>query len=101
VRIVFANGTTVDGRTEDISDGGILVVTDAECTANQKVQVRLPLPGGGTVVTLDAVVRWARSARGRRAIGLEFVDAPETAHATIRRYVEIMTAERERGATPT
>ena len=78
VSLVLAVGT-VDGRTEDISEGGLLVITRQACEPNQRVTVRFASPIEGRVVTCDAHLRWVRAARpelagGARALGLEFID---------------------------
>ncbi len=94
IRIVLTSGA-VDGRREDISEGGLLVVVDAACEANQDVEVRLPLPGTGRVARVHAVTRWIRGTRGNRAIGLEFRDPAADVTEAIRAYVKLMSAERQ------
>lgn len=95
VQLVLPGGQTLDGRTEDISEGGLLVLSHAPCTADQRVAVRLALPMEGKVVSVDAHARWVRAAAGPHApgvcaIGLEFVDLPAAARASIARYVSLM-----------
>jgi serine/threonine-protein kinase len=88
-RICTAAGPR-DGRTEDISEGGLLVVMEASCEEGEQVEVRFPLPTSGRVVGVRAVARWARTQRGQRAVGVEFTHLPEEAGADIRRYVSFM-----------
>jgi len=95
VQLVLPGGQTLDGRTEDISEGGLLVLSHAPCKADQRVAVRLALPMEGKVVSVDAHARWVRAAAGPHApgvcaIGLEFVDLPAAARASIARYVSLM-----------
>ncbi len=87
VRIMQSDGTIVDGRSEDISEGGLLVLTSRACTPDDRAMVRFVPPGGASVVTLPVVLRWLKDGRGRSAAGLEFVDAPEGLKATIRAFV--------------
>jgi serine/threonine protein kinase len=92
---VVVGGGTVDGRTEDISEGGLLVITRQACEANQRAKVRFASPIEGRVVTCEAHVRWVRAAppevaNGARAIGLEFIDASPEIRASIARYVAAM-----------
>jgi hypothetical protein len=99
VRLVLGGGV-LDGRTEDISESGILVLTQAACAPSQRVGVRFALPMEGRVVSVEADVRWVRlaeraGAEGLRAIGLEFVALPEPVRASIARYVELMTSKRQ------
>jgi len=86
---------TCDGRTADISEGGLMVVAEPSFEDNEPVKIRLPLPASGRVAVLEARARWAKTSRGQRAIGLEFCDVPEHAREEIRRYVELMTARLE------
>ncbi len=91
-----APGQTIDARTEDISEGGLLVLSQAECRAEQRASVRFALPMEGKVVGVEALVRWVRAAQGShapgiRAIGLEFVDLPPAVRASIAQYVSLMS----------
>ncbi|MBX7191898.1 MAG: protein kinase [Sandaracinaceae bacterium] len=91
VRVLGTAGPC-DGRTEDVSEGGLLVVTSGVCLEGDRVSVRLPLPSSGRVVTLDAIARWAKTQRGQRAIGVEFTDLPSDARSDIRNYVALMAS---------
>ncbi len=91
---VLLGSRSLDGRTEDISEGGVLLVTEGLCDADQVVDLKMPLPGSGRVASLKAKTRWVRKNRDRRALGLEFVDPPEDVCADIRLYVSLMGAER-------
>jgi serine/threonine protein kinase len=94
-----ARAPAVEGRTEDISEGGMLVLSQSEFAVHERVAVRLALPITGTVVSIEAQVRWARTApklaRGARATGLEFVDLPDVARAAIAKYVSVMAARNQ------
>jgi serine/threonine protein kinase len=78
---------TLEGRNEDISEGGMLVICRDGCPVNRRVYVRFALPTDGRIVTLPADTRWVRAARpgdteGPRAIGLEFARiSPDVAEA--------------------
>jgi hypothetical protein len=93
---VLGQAGACDGRTEDISEQGLLVVTSGNCAEGEEVTVRLPLPSSGRVVTLTGVARWAKTQRGQRAIGIALTGVPQEARADIRNYVALMT-----GATST
>jgi serine/threonine-protein kinase len=95
VRIVVGD-LTIDGRTEDISTGGMLVVCHQVCPTDQKATIRFALPIEGKVAAVDVQVRWVKAARandpqGARALGVEFVDAPADVTRSIARYVSLMT----------
>jgi len=91
IRIVLGDNQVCDGRSEDISEGGVLIVADTGVAANQRVKLRLPLPSSGKVVLLEATTKWFKTSRTQRAVGLEFVNAPEDVRAEIRAYAALMT----------
>jgi len=85
------NGVTTSARTEDISEGGVLVISDAPYAAGEVVRLRMALPISGRVVTLQATVRWTRKGRGAPATGIEFGELPAEPRAEIQRYVALMS----------
>jgi serine/threonine-protein kinase len=91
VRLLLPEGIHVDGRTEDLSEGGILVVTKNAVPTDRTVSIRLPLPGDGRVVEVTGVVRWSRERRNVFASGLEFVGLADAARVAVRAYVSMMT----------
>lgn len=95
VRIVLPSGEGLDGRNEDISEGGLLVISPGACEPGQRVTVRFALPIDGRVTECAARVRWVRAARpddvnGPCAIGLEFLPLPSTIVEAIAQYVALM-----------
>ena len=92
VQIVLADGVHVDGRSEDLSAGGFLIILDtgAEIAHDQIVRLRFALPIDGRVVTCQAQVRWVRTSHGRRAMGVQFVDAPPELGPQVDRYISLM-----------
>jgi uncharacterized protein (TIGR02266 family) len=94
VRLLLEEGV-LDGRTEDISEGGTFVLAETTCAPDQLVKVRFALPMEGRVVTVEARVRWVRAApgadsQGLHAIGLEFVNLTDEVRESIARYVALM-----------
>jgi serine/threonine protein kinase len=94
-RLTLADGSELDGRTEDISEGGLLFVAREPRQPGQLTRIRFALPIVGKVVTCDAQLRWVRAARahqpeGPRAFGLEFVDLDLGVARTIDRFVSLM-----------
>ena len=92
----------IDGRTEDIAESGVLVLSFADCEPSQRVALRFALPMDGKIVAIEADVRWVRASdqptrQGMRAIGLEFVQPPAEMKASIAQYVKLMS-EREPAA---
>jgi len=89
-RIIGPTGATLDGRAEDISEGGLLVLTERRCNDGELIRVRFALPITGAIATVGARSRWIYTARGRYATGLEFIDLADDAKTEIARYAEIM-----------
>ena len=93
VRIVPQDGRSIDGKSEDISEGGLLVMADRACGAAEQVEIRFALPTTGRIVICRAIARWVRTVRGTGALGLQFQDVPEEVRAGIRQYVTMMGGE--------
>jgi hypothetical protein len=73
----------------------MLFICRSPCEPGAPASVRFALPIEGKVVGCEVKVRWVRAARpdqpgGARAVGLEFVAAPEPLRASIARYVGLM-----------
>jgi c-di-GMP-binding flagellar brake protein YcgR len=79
--------STLFGRSEDISEGGLLVMTAQLCEQGERVLVRFELPGTGQFVEEGAETRWVRSGRGLSVAGFEFVELAEASRDRIRQYV--------------
>jgi serine/threonine protein kinase len=92
VRIVSA-ARVVDARSEDISEGGLLVLSPEPFAEGETVQLRLALPTTGEMTQVQALVRWVRPrpgvARGC-ALGLEFTSAPQPMREAMSEYLAIM-----------
>jgi len=103
VRILSSWGE-VDGRCEDISEGGMLILSDQACQPNEEVTVRFALPIEGRVAVCKAKVQWVRARPDRpyasQAIGLEFQAVPNDLRASLSRYVALMTGELKEPVEP-
>lgn len=94
-RLTLEDGSEIDGRTEDISEGGILFVAREGRAAGQRVRLRFALPIVGRVVSCEARLCWVRAAKeeqphGPRALGLEFIDLDLGVARAIDRFVGLM-----------
>ncbi len=87
VRIMRPSGKVIEGRSEDVSVGGLLAVIGSPCEAEEQVKVRFALPGTGKLVDIAARTKWARNTRGTEAVGLEFIQVTPEIHAAIEEYV--------------
>jgi hypothetical protein len=93
VRVKRGDGGSLDGRSEDISEGGMLLIASSRLNEEEKVQVRFALPITGAVLEIDAIARWVKAARdGKGAIGVQFPDLPDKARETIAQYVAFFGA---------
>jgi hypothetical protein len=82
--------TVLDGRSEDVSVGGLLVLALQAFVQAEYVQVRFALPLTGRVIEVGATARWVKAAGVRGAVGLQFSALPAEAHEVIERYVTAM-----------
>lgn len=90
VRILRTNERTIEGRSEDVSAGGLLVVIATPCAADEIVKVRFALPSTGKIVELTARTKWVRNTRGTDAVGLQFTVVPPDVLEIIESYVTEM-----------
>jgi hypothetical protein len=88
VLVVRHEGGAIDGRSEDISEGGVLVVSSAALEPRERVNLTFALPLSFEVVTVTAVCRWVKSARdGAHAVGFQFIDPGGDVIEDIHEYV--------------
>jgi len=92
-RILRANGATFDGRSEDISVGGLLVLAPQAFGHEERVKVRFALPITGKLLEVPAIARWVKMARGTGAVGLEFSALAPEHLSVIENYVQAMGGE--------
>jgi serine/threonine protein kinase len=91
VRLVDGHGHPLEGRSEDISVGGLLFITSRACAVGHHVEVSLAIPGTGQHATLMAVVRWVGPTRDKTAIGLAFTSLPDDVMRHVQTYVTLIT----------
>lgn len=99
VRVEVPGIGAVDGRSEDISEGGLFVVTRGKIADGAQVTVRFALPIDGKVVSESGVVRWSKAPHSgdggvARAIGIELTSPGAESVRQIGRYVSFMAAEK-------
>jgi predicted Ser/Thr protein kinase len=88
---VMRDGATIDGRSEDVSEGGLMLVLRDACSVKEEVALRFALPTSGRVVSCTAKVAWVRShPSGLHAVGVELVEPPAAIVAAIAQYVALM-----------
>lgn len=87
VRVVGGGGRVLDGRIEDISEGGVLLVSTSGWEPESRVKLRFPLPSSGRVHDFEGIVKWSKSRRMHFAVGIEFVGVGDAIREDIRAYV--------------
>jgi serine/threonine protein kinase len=92
VRIIHGS-RVLDGRSEDISVGGLLVLAPQAFEQAELVTVKFALPVTGRVIEIGATARWVKAARVTGAVGLQFTSLPAEAHEVIDKYVTMMGGE--------
>jgi Tfp pilus assembly protein PilZ len=88
-------GAAKSARIEDISEGGVLLISEHTYATGEVVHMRFSLPISGRVIALPGTVRWMRTARTGPATGLEFTELPDGPRAEIRQYVALMGNSRD------
>jgi tRNA A-37 threonylcarbamoyl transferase component Bud32 len=89
-RLIKPGGDVVDGRVEEVSEGGLLFVGSAPCEPGATVRLRFALPATGRIAEVSAMARWKRAARGAYATGFEFLDLLAEIRSGLQQYVAIM-----------
>jgi serine/threonine-protein kinase len=89
VRMIRSDNSMIDCTSEDISEGGMLILGPRVLAEREEVVVRFSLPISGKIVEMKSVACWHRNAHeGAGATGLSFKDANEDSTAEIAKYVE-------------
>jgi len=89
VDIHVTQGGYAGGRADNLSEGGIFVLTRDVLPMMSRVVATFPLPTSPERLSLEGVVRWLRpSGRFPAGIGIEFVAPSEDMLSRINDYVE-------------
>lgn len=101
VRLVGHHGV-MEGRIEDISTRGVLVISARPLEIGAVVQMNFALPGSGVMVQTAAVIRWVRIAPSsqRAALGFEFQVPPLALRNAVESYVMQRESLPETGDPP-
>lgn len=92
-RLTSSSGERVDGRLEEMSEGGLQFVGERPIAVGEVLRIRFALPATGRIAETPAVCRWTRAGRGGHASGFEFTELGEDARAEIQQYVRIMCGD--------
>ena len=91
VSLVLPDGATVEARSEEISEEGMLVLSPLHFDLGAPLAVRFASPITGEMIAIDASVRWTRDGRGKSAVGLEFVGAPPVLRRVVADFIASLT----------
>lgn len=91
VRMVDALTGETSGFTDDISEGGCFVRTEAPLQVGARVELKLKAPG--TLLgwlTLPGYVAWRRQESGRDGVGIEFEFDSERKREKVKKIVHVL-----------
>ena len=91
VSLVLPDGSTVEARSEEISEEGMLVLSPMHFVLGAPLGVRFASPITGEMIAIDASVRWTRDGRGKSAVGLEFVGVPPVLRRVVADFIASLT----------
>jgi hypothetical protein len=91
VVLIHPGGLTVDARSEEISEEGMLVLSPVHYDLGVPLAVRFASPITGEMIEIEASVRWTRDGRGKSAVGLEFVRVPPVLRRVVADYIASLT----------
>lgn len=82
-------GAETDGRSEDVSEGGMLVTVASAPPVGTQVSLRFELPSGRGQAVANGRVKWRKAGRRRDAIGIEFLSIGDEARRAIADYTAL------------
>jgi eukaryotic-like serine/threonine-protein kinase len=91
VSLVLPDGSSVEARSEEISEEGMLVLSPLHFDLGVPLAVRFASPMTGEMIAIDASVRWTRDGRGKSAVGLEFVGVPPVLRRVVADFIASLT----------
>jgi hypothetical protein len=92
VLLVSNTGSEIQGRSEEISQEGMLVVSPVGYPLGAPLELRFATPVTGEMIAMHATVRWTREGRGRCAMGLEFANVPPLLRGIVTQYIQMFPA---------
>ncbi|MGH7434263.1 MAG: PilZ domain-containing protein, partial [Polyangiaceae bacterium] len=90
VRIRSATGSELNGRSEEISEEGMLVLTPLPFALGVQLRLMFATPITGEMITVPGTVRWTREARGRAVMGVEFNEVPVVLRRVVTDYIAML-----------
>jgi serine/threonine protein kinase len=83
-------GSQIQARSEEISEEGMLVLTPLAFPLGAALKLRFATPVTGEMISIESSVRWLREARGRSAMGVEFLSVPPVLRRVVADYIAML-----------
>jgi c-di-GMP-binding flagellar brake protein YcgR len=83
-------GSEIQARSEEISEEGMLILTPLAFPLGAPLKLSFASPVTGEMIVLDGSVRWLREARGRSAMGVEFMGVPPVLRRVVADYIAML-----------
>jgi len=90
VLLFSPTGSEIQARSEEISEEGMLVLTPLAFPLGASLKLRFASPVTGEMISIDSSVRWLREARGRSAMGVEFMNVPPVLRRVVADYIAML-----------
>ncbi len=90
VLLFSPTGSEIQARSEEISEEGMLVLTPLAFPLGSPLKLRFASPVTGEMISIDSSVRWLREARGRSAMGVEFIGVPPVLRRVVADYIAML-----------
>jgi serine/threonine-protein kinase len=87
-----STGETIEARSEEISEAGILLLAPASLAIGEALRIALAAPVTGEMVEVEGVVRWTRDGRGCCVLGVELAEVPDALRAAIAQSIATTAA---------
>lgn len=92
VRLLVGDNALHEGCSEDLSHGGMLVLSAAVLPVGTSLSLRFVPPGRVAAVTLRATVCWSHKAGEHALVGLRFASVSPEVHESIEAYSQACRA---------
>lgn len=89
-------GTFVTDYTTNLSHGGLFVKTSLPLDPDEKVRLRITIPGQELPFPLEGIVRWTRKINddeGEPGMGIEFTNFSDELKKSLQEFVDSIAVE--------
>jgi hypothetical protein len=100
---IIRKGKKLEGRTDDISEGGLSFVTRELFSNDETLIIKVATPFASYAEAFNVTVRWTRSDKagpGRYVTGVSFLAVTDRARSRIAAYARAFVSENEAADVP-